>query len=75
MSDTNKRAWNKRQANEFVRWMMLRVGEDGWDLCVPRIKQALVHQHALEVIRMQQSPVSPEAIELLVDDMEKAAGL
>lgn len=69
-------AWNDRQVKDLTRAAIGSIGQDGWALLVPRLREAVIYQAALSAVRTQDRPaVKVSDIDHLVSAMLAEAGL
>ena len=75
MTTTKKPAWDKGQVRDFVKQVRRETG-DAWDWMIPRLRSALIHERAFNVVRGQHSEtVRVEQMDKLVAAMLIEAGL
>lgn len=63
------RKWSEKQVKEFAKRTLESIGP-AWDWLTPRVRQALVSEAALSVVRgSARELVSVVAIDILVEDL------
>jgi hypothetical protein len=56
------RYWDIGQIRDFVKETWQSVGASGWNLLVPRLRQALIAEKVLNIIFLNQNRLNREAI-------------
>ncbi len=75
MDITDLKYWAIGQIRDFVREVQKSVGADGWNLLVPRLQQALIHEKVLMVHLTNDGRLNKAAIIELRVAMMDLAGL